>query len=108
MLFTLLITLAKFFQCISANVRQRQLPIHLWQSSQERVRRNERTCFDIIANETLYQLSYTPGEIGERLLRRDSISASALRVNASGMKDLGCARRFWYLSTRSTLEEVSL
>jgi hypothetical protein len=78
--------------------------LHAWRLGGKGIRTPDL----LIANETLYQLSYTPGEIGERLLRRDSISASALRVNPSGMKDLGCARRFWYLSTRSTLEEVSL
>jgi len=37
-----------------------QSPIYLWRSGKERVRKGERICPGIIANETLYQLSYTP------------------------------------------------
>src|SRR6266566_2770833 len=53
-----------------------QSPIYLWWSSKERVRKGERICPGIIANETLYQLSYTPRPEGAKISRDGDLSAT--------------------------------
>src|SRR5436853_7574059 len=61
----------------------------------------------LIANETLYQLSYTP-EDEDKLLRRSRFSSSALPAPCSLEKSIGCAELFWYLSNYVNRQEAPM
>src|SRR5437588_9866910 len=62
----------------------------------------------LIANETLYQLSYTPKIRRKIITSIVTFSKRSPLCQGEARKSLGCVASFWYLGSSSSLEDVPM